>query len=1343
MTKILVLNFFPAFYPPGSGGELRYYNLYNHLSKYYDITLLSPTFAEHPMELIEHSGSFREHRVPKGDIFNELHWKLNQQNLCSEVSALVCALSSEHPNLYHDKYLELYTDCDIIIHESPYMLRYDLFFGVDDKPRIYNSYNYESDLMSQMWSGNYADEYIKLIRKLEGELVQKCDLVFATCDDDRRRFIADFCVDKTKIKLAPNGINPEEYTMRDTDNATFDVNTVLFIGSAHPPNIEAAEFIIRSVADKCKDITFKIAGSCCKSLDAIEKPNVDLLGFVSQEEKEDLFRSCKCAINPMFSGSGTNLKTLEFFSAGIPMLSTETGVRGLGVVDGEHYCSASESNFAEKLCELLENPDNMNNIAVAGREHVNSLYSWEKIAENVHNDIEKLPHKAHVPTLLLLNDFSVADPKGGGEVRINNLYRNISYKYKVIHLCLNGETRLLYNLITPMFLEISIPKTAEHIAEQQKMDSRHVASSADIVSSYMCKKNHLLKEVFDIIMMFADAVILIHPYMSELVEERTDKPIIYESLNYEPKLKKELLTGHPDYEFLINKAVNSEKRAINLSNLVITCSKDEMYEEFNKPVFVVENGVEIPVIQRKLDMDALKTKFNGHPIAVFVGSGHTPNVEATQFIINSLAKNMPHIYFMLIGGVCGAFDYHTLPDNVVAMGMVSDLVKSTLMRLADIAINPMCSGFGSNLKLADYFSNRVPTVTTPIGTRGYSIENSKHALVCELDGFSEAIDKILSDSEFAANLTESAFSYVFSTLDWRFLANKYVNIIDTHIFERRKKKLLFITYRVNVPEKGGAEVYLSNVLRNMDTEKVGYLDIAALNISEIYNNKHFSNTYTYDSDLYQDIYPDKQIYKFNVDSHPQDIVDRDCRELYALFREEARQLSLQFLSKYSQPILLGGWYYPEKSKDGTRIWSSSKALIYCKGASSITVHGRTPNNKELILIQDGANQTRHMVEGEFSVSIELNKSAQVLEIQTAPFTTFDDVRELGILVSQIKYKIDNNEHQLSLATDYKEFLSDNYVDEYINAYIDNARKREKRYDELFRKTRGPNSKELEQWLDLHISRYDAVLVHNVPFGTTLAGAKYAQKHNVPYVALPHFHFTDDFYHWDCYYELFRSASAVVTAPKASEELFYKKITGDNLVSLPGGGINPNEYADIDLTKFDTLYANELPFVLCLGRKDGAKHYADIICAVEKINKDGRKVNLLMIGPDNDGVDISERDVIYLGKQPREVVLGALSKCLAVANMSSSESFGIVILEAWSVKKPAIVNINCPAFVELVEHGKTGLTCSRNDLAENILHLLSNPADCEKMGEMGYRQLQERYTWRKIAESFEKLINVVA
>ena len=57
--------------------------------------------------------------------------------------------------------------------------------------------------------------------------------------------------------------------------------------------------------------------------------NVGLLGVVNEMEKNRVFSTVDFALNPMYSGSGTNLKMFDFMSAGIPIITSEFGTRGI------------------------------------------------------------------------------------------------------------------------------------------------------------------------------------------------------------------------------------------------------------------------------------------------------------------------------------------------------------------------------------------------------------------------------------------------------------------------------------------------------------------------------------------------------------------------------------------------------------------------------------------------------------------------------------------------------------------------------------------------------------------------------------------------------------------------------------------------------------------------------------------------------------------------------------------------------------------------------------------------------------------------------------------------------
>ncbi|MBA3777435.1 MAG: glycosyl transferase group 1, partial [Betaproteobacteria bacterium] len=180
--RILVANFFPAFHPPRSGGEQRYYYLYHYLSRHYDITLLSPTYSNHTFEVVTFSPTFREHRVPKDEVFDQLHWKLGVEGIGPECSGYVVSLAAAVETQFSCRFDALVSDADLIIHESPFTLPYDRTLGIDGKARIYNAYNVEHRLAAHILRGETGRNAVEFIRFLEQSLAGFATVLFATCE---------------------------------------------------------------------------------------------------------------------------------------------------------------------------------------------------------------------------------------------------------------------------------------------------------------------------------------------------------------------------------------------------------------------------------------------------------------------------------------------------------------------------------------------------------------------------------------------------------------------------------------------------------------------------------------------------------------------------------------------------------------------------------------------------------------------------------------------------------------------------------------------------------------------------------------------------------------------------------------------------------------------------------------------------------------------------------------------------------------------------------------------------------------------------------------------------------
>jgi glycosyltransferase involved in cell wall biosynthesis len=120
--------------------------------------------------------------------------------------------------------------------------------------------------------------------------------------------------------------------------------------------------------------------------------------------------------------------------------------------------------------------------------------------------------------------------------------------------------------------------------------------------------------------------------------------------------------------------------------------------------------------------------------------------EATISIARDLQNYSKPIQFVLMGSVGNSLDAQSAPDNVTITGYVEDDFEAHF-DASDIALNPMLSGGGTNIKLFDYFARSLPVVSTPFGVRGIDVEGDVHLVISELNGIVEHILQLASDRQ--------------------------------------------------------------------------------------------------------------------------------------------------------------------------------------------------------------------------------------------------------------------------------------------------------------------------------------------------------------------------------------------------------------------------------------------------------------------------------------------------------------------------------------------------------------------------------------------------------------------
>ena len=160
---------------------------------------------------------------------------------------------------------------------------------------------------------------------------------------------------------------------------------VLYVGTmSHRPNARAAQFLAERVMPIVRatmpDARLTLCGgSPGPEVRALASPWCEVTGSVPDirvfQKRASVFA------NALFHGAGSSLKVPEALAAGLPMISTNTGVRGYELRAGEDFIAAETADeFATAIVDVLRAPAKFDARAAAARRRVEAL-DWTRIGE--------------------------------------------------------------------------------------------------------------------------------------------------------------------------------------------------------------------------------------------------------------------------------------------------------------------------------------------------------------------------------------------------------------------------------------------------------------------------------------------------------------------------------------------------------------------------------------------------------------------------------------------------------------------------------------------------------------------------------------------------------------------------------------------------------------------------------------------------------------------------------------------------------------------------------------------------------------------------------------------------
>ncbi|MCA9944162.1 MAG: glycosyltransferase family 4 protein [Anaerolineales bacterium] len=263
----------------------------------------------------------------------------------------------------------------------------------------------------------------------------------------------------------------------------------------------------------------------------------------------------------------------------------------------------------------------------------------------------------------------------------------------------------------------------------------------------------------------------------------------------------------------------------------------------------------------------------------------------------------------------------------------------------------------------------------------------------------------------------------------------------------------------------------------------------------------------------------------------------------------------------------------------------------------------------------------------------------------------------------------------------------------------------------------------------------------------------ARRAGMPVVLLGAIHTADSWgYDRQMMYNAIQQADAYIAhTPFERDHLLARGIAADK-IRVIGAGVDAEMIAGGNGRLIRERYGlGDAPVLLTLGRQSELKRLDTVIQAMPRIWAQQPDARLLMAGARTNYSTQLDKMIAALppGQQGKITIINDFPESdkpnlLAAADLllhsSGNESFGIVFVEAWAAGKP-VVGADVGALASLIAAGADGLLFHYGDpasMAQQVCHLLAQPALRQSMGAAGREKVLANYTWDIVADRVRAL-----
>lgn len=385
--KILMLTpYLP--YPPASGGQIRTLNLLKYLRAKNEITLIALYKNDSEKKYLPYLKPYCKEvylckRPEKAwqpeNIFRSI-FSVNPFLIVRNYSSQ--ATSTLKELITKEKFDVIHAETFYIM---PHILETDTPILLVEQTIEFKVYQHYVNSLPFFIRPLFSMDIIKL-KYWERYYWRKAFLVGAVSESDRMTITG--LEPSIKPVIIPNGAG-EEMIANKLETKLTTKPILLFVGNFFwLQNTEAAKYLINKIYPllhkALPKIQLVIAGQNARNkLQLDDRDNIKIIDIDPNDSQlvKKLYSRSTLFVAPIFGPGGTRLKILAAMSSGLPIVTSQTGIVGLDVINNRHILIANNpAEFVVQIKKILKNKNLYTLIRKNAYELVKEKYNWKKIA---------------------------------------------------------------------------------------------------------------------------------------------------------------------------------------------------------------------------------------------------------------------------------------------------------------------------------------------------------------------------------------------------------------------------------------------------------------------------------------------------------------------------------------------------------------------------------------------------------------------------------------------------------------------------------------------------------------------------------------------------------------------------------------------------------------------------------------------------------------------------------------------------------------------------------------------------------------------------------------------------